>query len=242
MLLESEIGREDHRWSVELGDADLALIRYTQYIDEKSSGPDTAELDAAVVEMVRGWAPAVEAELINAAGASAGDPPALTYINSFPDGYRARTAPEEGAADILRLCQLTDENDRGVRIYRFEHDAPGQLRLKTYRRGGLIPLSEVVPVSKTSASASSRNSPPHSPETMAIFMISGSRSAPAADLDAIMARVDEIERAIANVLCGAAEMTNSTSSCSTPASTRSRSSGCGRGSVISARRAAALAW
>ena len=56
--------------------------------------------------MVRGWAPAVEAELIEAAGAPRAMRLALTYIGAFPDGYRARTAPEEGAADILRLCAL----------------------------------------------------------------------------------------------------------------------------------------
>ena len=36
--------------------------------------------------------------------------------------------------------------DRGVRISRLDSDAPRQLRLKIYRRGGLIPLSEAVPV------------------------------------------------------------------------------------------------
>src|SRR5206468_3175074 len=125
---------------------DLALIRYTQYIDEKAPLPDVEALDAAVVEMVRGWSPAVEAELIDAAGAARATRLALTYINSFPDGYRARTAPEEGAADILRLTDLKDEHDRAVRLSRDEHDPERQLRLKTYRRGGLIPLSDVVPV------------------------------------------------------------------------------------------------
>ena len=71
MLLETEVGREVTSWSVELGDGDLALIRYTQYIDEDAPPPDAEALDAAVVEMVRGWAPAVEAELIEAAGARA---------------------------------------------------------------------------------------------------------------------------------------------------------------------------
>ena len=70
-LLENEVGREITSWSVELGDADLALIRYTQYIDEEAPPRDAAALDAAVVEMVRGWAPAVEAELIAEAGAPA---------------------------------------------------------------------------------------------------------------------------------------------------------------------------
>ena len=100
MLLENEVGREITSWSVELGDGDLALIRYTQYIDEKADDPDSEALDAAVVEMVRGWAPAVEAELIASAGAARATRLALTYMNAFPDGDRARTAPEEGSADI----------------------------------------------------------------------------------------------------------------------------------------------
>src|SRR4051812_17434853 len=146
MLLEAEVGREITSWSVELGDADLALIRYTQYIDEDAPMPDADGLDAAIVEMVRGWAPAVEAELVQAAGVPRATRLALTYIGSFPDGYRARTAPEEGAADILRLCDLHDDEARAARLTRIDTDPPGQLRLKTYRRGGLIPLSDVVPV------------------------------------------------------------------------------------------------
>ena len=46
--------------------------------------PTPTALDAAVVEMVRGWAPAVEAELIDAAGAPRATRLALTYINSLP--------------------------------------------------------------------------------------------------------------------------------------------------------------
>src|SRR4029078_396640 len=101
-LLESEVGREITSWSVELGDADLALIRYTQYIDEDAASPDSEGLDGAVLEMGRGWAPAVESELIAAAGVPRATRLALTYINSFPDGYRARTPPEAGAPDIPR--------------------------------------------------------------------------------------------------------------------------------------------
>src|SRR5205085_1022894 len=104
MLLEAEIGTGITSWSVELGDGDLALIRYTQYIDAAAPAPDAEALDAAVVEMVRGWAPAVEAELIEAVGAPRATRLALTYFGAFSEGYRARTVPEEGAADILRLC------------------------------------------------------------------------------------------------------------------------------------------
>src|SRR6476469_2751723 len=205
MLLENEVGREITSWSVELGDGDLALIRYTQYIDEKSAMPDAAGLDAAVVEMVRGWSPAVDAALIDAAGGPRATRLALTYINAFPDGYRARTAPEEGAADILRLSDLADEHDRAVRISRLDHDAPGQLRLKTYRRGGLIPLSDVVPVLENFGFRVLEEFPTALSGGNVYIHDFRVEVGAEADLDSILARRSEIERAIANVLCGTAE-------------------------------------
>ena len=205
MLLENEVGREITSWSVELGDGDLALIRYTQYIDEHEVAPDAAALDAAVVEMVRGWAPAVESELIRAAGAARATRLALTYINTFPDGYRARTAPEEGAADILRLCELSDENDRAVRISRLDHDAPGQLRLKTYRRGALIPLSDVVPVLENFGFRVLEEFPTALSGGQGYIHDFRVEVGVEADIGQILGRTEEIERAIANVLRGTAE-------------------------------------
>ncbi len=205
MLLENEVGREITSWSVELGDGDLALIRYTQYIDATAPEPDSEELDAAVVEMVRGWAPAVEAELIDVAGAPRATRLALTYINAFPDGYRARTAPEEGAADILRLCELSDDLARDVRISRYDTDEPGQLRLKMYRRGALIALSEAVPVLE--------NFGFRVLEEMPTVLMGGNgyihdfrvEIGGEADIKTILERTGQIEGAIAGVLRGASE-------------------------------------
>jgi len=205
LLLQNEVGREITSWSVELGDGDLALIRYTQYIDEDAPDPDSESLDAAVVEMVRGWAPAVEAELIAAAGVPRATRLALTYLHTFPDGYRARTAPEEGSADILRLCDLTDDNARDVRITRLDTDPTRQLRLKMYRRGGLIALSEAVPVLE--------NFGFRVLEEMPTSLLGGAgyihdfrvEIGGEADLDRIFDRTGQIEGAIANVLRGLAE-------------------------------------
>jgi glutamate dehydrogenase len=204
-LLENEVGREITSWSVELGDADLALIRYTQYIDETAPPPDSKALDAAVVAMVRGWAPAVEAELTAQAGAARATRLALTYIAAFPDIYRSRTAPEEGAADILRLCVLTEDSDRDVRISRVATDAPRQLRLKMYRRNGLIPLSEAVPVLENFGFRVLEELPTELAGGIGFIHDFNVEVGSEADLDAILERTGEIERAIASVLRGAAE-------------------------------------
>ena len=204
-LLENEVGREITSWSVELGDADLALIRFTQYIDEEAPPPDSEALDAAVVEMVRGWAPAVEAELIARAGAARATRLALTYIGAFPDSYRTRSAPEEGAADILRLCALDDDADRDIRISRLASDAPRQLRLKMYRKSGLIPLSEAVPVLENFGFRVLEELPTELSGGIGYIHDFHVEVGSEADLDSILTRTEEIERAIANVLCGAAE-------------------------------------
>jgi glutamate dehydrogenase len=204
-LLENAVGREITSWSVELGDADLALIRYTQYIDETASPPDSQALDAAVVEMVRGWAPAVEAELTAQAGASRATRLALTYIGAFPDSYRSRTAPAEGAADILRLCVLTDDSDRDVRISRIASDGPRQVRLKMYRKSGLIPLSEAVPVLENFGFRVLEELPTELAGAIGYIHDFHVEVGSEADLDAILERRGEIESAIASVLRGAAE-------------------------------------
>jgi glutamate dehydrogenase len=205
MLLEAEVGRKITSWSVELGDGDLALIRYTQYIEAESPDPDQEALDAAVVEMVRGWAPAVESELIAAAGAPRATRLALTFIGAFPEGYRARTAPEEGAADILRVTDLKDDSDRSVRIWRSEADAPNLLRLKTYRSGGLIPLSEAVPVFENFGFRVLEEVPTTLSSGLGYIHDFRVEVGTEADVGEIIARAADIERAIADVLCKVAE-------------------------------------
>ena len=145
MMLQGEIEAPISSWSVELGEGELALIRFTFPVDPSAELPDTEALDAALVEMVRGWSPAVESELIATVGSPRATRLALTYIPAFPDGYRARTSPDEAAADIVRLSGLASDDERGVRLCRSSR-GNFELDLKTYRRGGLIPLSEAVPV------------------------------------------------------------------------------------------------
>jgi glutamate dehydrogenase len=145
IMLEAEIEAPISSWSIELGEGDLALIRFTFPIDPAAELPDTDALDAALVEMVRGWSPAVETELIASVGLPRATRLALTYLPAFPDGYRSRTSPDEAAADIIRLSELASADERSVRLCR-SLQGDHELELKTYRRGELIPLSEAVPV------------------------------------------------------------------------------------------------
>lgn len=131
-------------WSIDLGDGEVALIRYTFDRRHASREPDEAKLRAALVAMVRGWVEAVEASLIAAGDHTGATRLALRYAESFPQPYRTGAGPDEAARDIVRLAVLDTPSDRQVRLYRNIADDTGRLRLKLYSLAPVM-LSDVVP-------------------------------------------------------------------------------------------------
>ena len=63
------------------------------------------------------------------------------------DAYRIRYPADEAARDIVRLAALDDDATRATcGSTALTIDAGDQLRLKIYRLGGALPLSDAVPV------------------------------------------------------------------------------------------------
>ncbi len=199
-MIAAAAGGKQTNWSVELGDGDLALVRYTFTIDAKRVTPDVDALNQQLDEMVRGWEPAVEARLTELAGVNRATRLTLTYAPAFPGAYRARYPAEDAAEDILRLDSLDDERRRSVRLYRLPIDPESQLRLKIYRLGGLVPLSDVVPVLEFFGFRVLKETPTRlegvagNIHEFAVTMADGSAA------DPVMARAEVIEAAVAAVL------------------------------------------
>ncbi|MEO7787018.1 MAG: NAD-glutamate dehydrogenase domain-containing protein [Sphingomicrobium sp.] len=204
-MIEGAVGSSVTNWSVELGDGELALIRYTLPITPESAVPDAGALDARLLEMVRGWTPGVESELAARAGPGRATRLALTFLPLLPEDYRLRTGPTEAAIDIIRLGELAPD-ERGVRLFRLPDDHEGQLHLKTYRMGGLIALSEAVPALENFGFRVIEELPTPLGDaahgTIHDFLL----ELPAdTDLEALIARAATIEGAISAVLGGSAE-------------------------------------
>ena len=145
-MLEEAAGGPIINWTVELTDGTVALLRYT--IDRRSADRalDAEACDQTLKAMVRGWLPAFERELALIGGEGEAARLALRFGEAFPEGYRTHYGPEEAARDARRMSRLGGPDDRSVRLYRRPTDAnPHGLRLKLYRLGGSVPLSDVVP-------------------------------------------------------------------------------------------------
>jgi glutamate dehydrogenase len=205
-MLEGATGRDVTSWSVELGEGDLALIRYTLDIESDAPTPDVQQLNRKLDAMVRGWEPSVEEALIGLVGAGRATRLALSYAGEFPENYRALTSPVEAAADILRLQRLDNDAERDARFFRDDEGDPDRLRLKIYRRGGLVPLSEAVPVLENFGFRVLEEIPTElHGEAMAHIHDCLLELPAGTDVNALMERSVTIERAISEVLAGQAE-------------------------------------
>ena len=199
MIAKAADGRQTN-WSVDLGDGDMALVRYTFTIDSHRPTPDREALDRQLDEMVRGWEPGVEAKLSELVGPNRATRLTLTYAPAFPAGYRARYPTDDAALDIIRLDGLDNTRQRSVRFYRLPMDPDNQLRLKIYRRGGLVPLSEVVPVLENFGFRVLKETPTRLDDhdgnihEFAVTTADGSAAEP------LMARAAVVEAAVAAVL------------------------------------------
>ena len=132
--------------AIDLGDSDLALIRYTVALGDDGVVPRSEPLDRRFGVMVRGWSPAVSAALSKRVGPGRATRLAMIYAGAFPIGYRSTVDAVEAAADIIWLAALDGRVDRSARLYPAAGDGPDSLHLKIYRTGGLVALSDVVPV------------------------------------------------------------------------------------------------
>ena len=144
-MIASDADAEQLSWSIDLGDGGVALIRSTFDRRGARREPDEATLRATLIAMMRGWPQAVEASLAaNGMDSGRAARVALRYAAAFPVPYRSAAGPDEAALDIQRLQQLREPQDRQVRLYRNDDDAPARLRLKLYSLGPVM-LSDVVP-------------------------------------------------------------------------------------------------
>ena len=134
------------RYEVELRAEGLARVHYVIAVQHDVGEIEEAALDAQLDALVRGWDEALETALIDAVGPARAARLTLASGKGFSASYRAQYSAVEAAADMVALSRLDDDHGRAVQLYRRDGDLDHQLRLKIYRVGKIIALSDAVPV------------------------------------------------------------------------------------------------
>ena len=143
-MLERETGGRIGKFDVELRAEGLARVHFM--VDDVASSLDDEALNAALLQLTRGWDDDLELALIAEVGATRAARLAMSHGRTFSPGYRSEFTPREAASDILRLTELSTPDDRHVALSRRDDDPANIVRLKIYRLGEIIPLSDSVPI------------------------------------------------------------------------------------------------
>ena len=155
-LLTGRTGAQMLDWSLEVEGGNLAMLRFVLDIREASALSDATELEAELLDLLRGWSEAVERELTKTEEPSRAAALASRYAEAFPPGYRATYRPRDAAIDIRRLRTLATSaaqnsalhtaGGRDARLFGLPDDAPHELHLTIYQHSGELNLSDAVPV------------------------------------------------------------------------------------------------
>jgi glutamate dehydrogenase len=147
-ILKTELGGESLEYTVRVSESMLARLHFVvrPAKGELIDGFDQADLERRLAEAARSWrddlATAVHAEY----GEEAGSRLARRYANAFPEAYKEDYAPRTAAVDLGRLEAI--EGDEGIALSLYEpmDSGPQEARLKVFRIGGPLSLSQVLPV------------------------------------------------------------------------------------------------
>ncbi|MFL6593133.1 MAG: NAD-glutamate dehydrogenase domain-containing protein, partial [Luteimonas sp.] len=130
--------------TVQVGESPLAQLHM---IVRPKSGEavdiDTKALEAELAEIVRNRYDDLREQLLARHGEERGLKLASTYGRALPTDYVAQVSPAAAADDVESLAALAGPEDLRITLYRRDD---GSLRLKFYRLGDDIPLSDILPM------------------------------------------------------------------------------------------------
>ncbi len=107
---------------------------------------DLADLEAQISQIVRNWHDELRDRLVERNGEDRGLKLANRYGKALPAGYVEHATPEIAAADVECAAALRDAEDLKILLYNPARADDELVRLKLFRFGGIIPLSDALPL------------------------------------------------------------------------------------------------
>ena len=151
-ILQEQLHGESVEFTVRINESTTARVHFVVHLPKGDQIPDvdTADLERRLTEASRSWRDDFTQAVIAEYGEEVGTILGRRYADSFPEAYKEDFAPRTASVDLGRLEAIrTDEpDDSGLDLSLYERlDAgPGEARLKVYRIGDPLSLSEVLPM------------------------------------------------------------------------------------------------
>ena len=152
-ILKEQLGGDQVEFTVRVSESNTANVHLVVHPPKggEIAPIDVADLERRMAEASRSW----RDDFITAAMAEFGEERgarlARRYADSFPEAYKEDFPPETAVHDLGRLEALHDRgaaDSGGIDLQMFQHVGSyrGQARLKVFRLGSALSLSQVLPM------------------------------------------------------------------------------------------------
>jgi glutamate dehydrogenase len=146
-LLRQRLGAESVEFNVSIGESTTARVHFVVHLPKGESLPDIdiPDLERRLAEASRSWRDDFTTAVIAEYGEEAGGALGRRYLDSFPEAYKEDFSPRTAAVDLGRLEAIQGDEGIDHSLYQDLDAASGEARLKLYRIGPPLSLSEILP-------------------------------------------------------------------------------------------------
>ncbi len=146
-LLHQRLGAESVEFNVSIGESTTARVHFVVHLPKGEGMPeiDIPDLERRLAEASRSWRDDFTAAVIAEYGEEAGGELGRRYLDSFPEAYKEDFSPRTASVDLGRLEAIQGDEGIDHSLYQDLDAASGEARLKLYRIGPPLSLSEILP-------------------------------------------------------------------------------------------------
>jgi glutamate dehydrogenase len=147
-ILKTQLGGESVEYTARVSESLLARLHFVVRPPrgEMPGEFDREDLERRLAEAARSWRDdfvnAVHTEYGEEEGARLG----RLYADAFPEAYKEDFVPRVAAVDLGRLEAVSEEEGLSLSLYEPMDAAPGEARLKVFRVGTPLSLSQLLPM------------------------------------------------------------------------------------------------
>jgi len=146
-ILANAFDAEEISYNTLIGESVLARIHFMVRINPLHPVEyDVTNIEKQLIEVARQWDDELREELIDFNGEERGIMLANKYLRGFPAGYRETFTVRNAVYDIDHIETLKDVDDLAMSFFRPIEETEDHVRLKLFRIGRSVPLSDTLPI------------------------------------------------------------------------------------------------
>ncbi len=147
-ILKERLGADDVEFNVRINESTTARVHFVVHLPKGQSIPDidTTDLERRLGEASRSWRDDFSSAVIAEYGEEVGAILGRRYVDSFPEAYKEDFTPRTASVDLGRLEGIIGEEGLDHLLYQDVDAGQGEARLKLYRIGSPLSLSEILPM------------------------------------------------------------------------------------------------